>query len=497
MVPSSPLLPNQIPRTNAMGRRSIAAITFLLLAVSLAPSGPLGAQPVPADDEPGTDQLSVEWSTGTPEEFLLEADPAIANSDGRRFNTAEVISIADKFGLTEYDARRYLHVSAHLPLIVQTASNLFPDTFGGAWIPIDDVNSAVVAFTVDESTSMQLVLSSISALHAGDAFSASRVAHSRNQLLALRQELKDSWSIVRGFGAHALYTDLESNAIRILTHPGTDSSPLSLFLSQRWGADAPILIGETPPMQMLAKPSPATNCVTVYRRCNPVRGGMFLQLQTQSQFNDPTRCAMGFYAENSVGTGYVLTAGHCDNVSYYHSGDFLGGFSREAQAGQDPRSTDSQRQLLSTGTGWSRSNFVIHRSSNGSFDQDYRITGRYLGTAVNTGPGTALCVALPQTATQVGLQFGTQCGQVLVNDIMGESFDAAGVYAYTLDPVYGLAATGLPGDSGGPNYTSNRAYGLTSGGGNVMVGTLTYPAIFGTYIVEAERHLGLTVYTCC
>lgn len=174
------------------------------------------------------------------------------------------------------------------------------------------------------------------------------------------------------------------------------------------------------------------------------------------------RCSLGFNVQNSSGTQYFLTAGHCtDGAGTWYS--------------NSGRTT------------------VIGSTSGSSFpSNDYGIV-KYSGSV--SRPGTANGVditkaATPSVGTTVirdGSTTGTHSGRVTALN--------ATVNYGSGDIVYGLIETTVcaeAGDSGGPLYGSNgTAYGLTSGGsGDCDSGGTTY----FQPVTEALSAYGVSVY---
>lgn len=174
------------------------------------------------------------------------------------------------------------------------------------------------------------------------------------------------------------------------------------------------------------------------------------------------RCSLGFNVQNSSGTQYFLTAGHCtDGAGTWYS--------------NSGRTT------------------VIGSTSGSSFPtNDYGIV-KYSGSV--SRPGTANGVditraATPSVGTTVirdGSTTGTHSGRVTALN--------ATVNYGSGDIVYGLIQTNVcaeAGDSGGPLYGSNgTAYGLTSGGsGDCTSGGTT----FFQPVTEALSAYGVSVY---
>nr|WP_240449219.1 S1 family peptidase [Streptomyces harenosi] len=174
------------------------------------------------------------------------------------------------------------------------------------------------------------------------------------------------------------------------------------------------------------------------------------------------RCSLGFNVQDSSGTQYFVTAGHCtDGAGTWYS--------------NSGRTT------------------VIGTTTGSSFPgNDYGIV-RYSGSV--SRPGTANGVditraATPSVGTTVirdGSTTGTHSGRVTA---LNATVNYGGG-----DIVSGLIQTTVcaePGDSGGPLYGSNGvAYGLTSGGsGNCTSGGTT----FFQPVTEALSAYGVSVY---
>lgn len=173
------------------------------------------------------------------------------------------------------------------------------------------------------------------------------------------------------------------------------------------------------------------------------------------------RCSLGFNVQNSSGTQFFLTAGHCtDGAGTWYS--------------NSGRTT------------------VIGSTTGSSFPgNDYGIV-QYSGSV--SRPGTANGVditraATPSVGTTVirdGSTTGTHSGRVTALNA---------TVNYQEGTVSGLIQTNVcaePGDSGGSLYGSNgTAYGLTSGGsGNCSSGGTT----FFQPVTEALSAYGVSIY---
>jgi Trypsin/Alpha-lytic protease prodomain len=147
------------------------------------------------------------------------------------------------------------------------------------------------------------------------------------------------------------------------------------------------------------------------------------------------RCSAGFNTQ-SGGSLYVLTAGHCTEISssWGDGSQPIGSTAASSFPGNDygaisiddPASLDPQGGVL----------------ANGGF-QDISGAGR---------------VPVGSTVCKTGSTTGTTCGTVLAYDV---------TVNYAEGTVFGLTETNVctqPGDSGGPLFAGSQAQGITSGG---------------------------------
>ncbi|WP_320785076.1 S1 family peptidase [Streptomyces sp. CRN 30] len=174
------------------------------------------------------------------------------------------------------------------------------------------------------------------------------------------------------------------------------------------------------------------------------------------------RCSLGFNVQNSSGTQYFVTAGHCtDGAGTWYS--------------NSARTT------------------AIGTTAGSSFPtNDYGIV-RYTGSVARPGTANGVDItgagtpSVGSTVIRDGSTTGTHSGRVTALN--------ATVNYGSGDIVYGLIQTTVcaePGDSGGSLYGSNgTAYGLTSGGsGDCTSGGTT----FFQPVTEALSAYGVSVY---
>ncbi len=176
------------------------------------------------------------------------------------------------------------------------------------------------------------------------------------------------------------------------------------------------------------------------------------------------RCTAGFITQSGSGTQYVVTAGHCTNISSSWSGDgqVIGPTAASSFPGNDygairinnPAALDPRGAVLSNGA-----------------VQD--ITG-------------ASRVPVNSTVCKTGSTTGTTCGRVLRYNV---------TVRYAEGTVYQLTETNVctqPGDSGGPLFAGNRAQGVVSGGSTSGCGSSNFRS-YHQPVDEILNRYGLTL----
>jgi streptogrisin D len=161
-------------------------------------------------------------------------------------------------------------------------------------------------------------------------------------------------------------------------------------------------------------------------------------------FAASNRCSLGFNVR-SGDTYYLLTAGHCGNLST----DWFADSSHGTVIG------------VRTGTSFPTNDYAIVRYTNTSVSHPGSVGDQDIVSAATPSIG--------QTVTRRGSTTGVRTGTVTALNA---------TVNYSQGRVYGLIRTNVcaePGDSGGPLYQGSVAYGLTSGGnGDCSTGGTTY-----------------------
>jgi streptogrisin B len=174
------------------------------------------------------------------------------------------------------------------------------------------------------------------------------------------------------------------------------------------------------------------------------------------------RCSLGFNVQDSSGTSYFLTAGHCtDGAGTWWS-----------------NSSHSTTLGTTAGSSFPGNDYGIVRYTNSSVTKSGAVGSQDITSAATPSVGT--------TVYRRGSTTGTHSGRVTA---LNATVNYGGG-----DVVSGLIQTTVcaePGDSGGPLYGGTTAYGLTSGGsGNCSSGGTT----FFQPVTEALSAYGVHVY---
>ncbi|MFF0725330.1 S1 family peptidase [Streptomyces sp. NPDC004134] len=170
------------------------------------------------------------------------------------------------------------------------------------------------------------------------------------------------------------------------------------------------------------------------------------------------RCSLGFNVQNSSGTKFALTAGHCTNIGSSWS---IG---------------------TRTGTSFPTNDYGIIRHSNpaAADGRVYLYNGSYQDITNAANPSVGQSVR--RSGSTTGVHGGSVTGLNATVNYGGG------------DIVYGMIQTNVcaePGDSGGSLFAGSTALGLTSGGsGNCSSGGTT----FYQPVVEALNAYGVSVF---
>jgi hypothetical protein len=368
----------------------------------------------------------------------------------RQVTDPAVRHLAAEKGLSIAEAQRRIDVQQRAPKLDETlAGALGPARYGGVWIGDDDR----VKVGIVEAVTRPAVTAAAAAHQLVGEFDPVPVRHSLVELLVANAWLADQVSRANVNAKSEMVTGYKpsANTVQLGVPPDTEemSPGQGAVLDearQRYGS---MLSTYT----VTGRPRP-TACGTENNRltCDtPLRAGVWIA-------GGETACTLGFLARSrSDNTLYGLTAGHClkdesatttwytydrsgntrTDVGTMHRFVYGEGDAGLINIGIDEDDKALQHQIDACGCSW----VLVLDSSDTTRNEQYPIYGT--GNGVE---GLRVC--------HTGAANGTNCGQVV----------RLGVTSST--GVRNLVETnycGGDGDSGGPVYAGNIAYGLHQG----------------------------------
>lgn len=414
-------------------------IVILVLGIVSVYGGLSGAEAQDGTEDPSPDHnrdadARRHYSGDSPPR---EDDPRIASPTGHRLNAQEVDSVSDKYGLSDFEARRLISMSSRSGWMGQSARQQFPTEFAGIWIEHRPPR-VVVAFTSDVEENVQRLREQFPdpsrIVGVQRDLSHEDLAEAEMAVRSDREDLHDRLGVM-SWQADARRGEL---IVEVLDNgPETEKE-----LKARYSHLAPVVVKERARGEDLSHPPSQMACEYVWTSCNPLRGGTVLHLYGESWTE--ADCTLGFNAHDSDGKKYVFTAGHCSDSSYWHSESKVGAEDRQQNGGH----VDVQR--LPVETWWDTSRWVLHDGS--SLAQAYQMQGVYHGP--NLSPGATLCVTGAASKT-------TYCEDVTDGDWEGYLFsEGKDRWYWNLVRFNGC---GTHGDSGAPIYAGYTAYGILKG----------------------------------
>ena len=308
-------------------------------------------------------------------------------------------------------------------------------TYGGLWID-QDTARVVVGVTAPSSTAAVRELAGSCGL--ADATDVVVVEHSARSLDAAGRWLGEQLVAVDSPSTGGFMSAVDYSANRaILAVPDRDLSAAETALV----ADVRSRLADSV-LVVASEGEAAPAACTGGNYCDPpLRGGIRMSSSTGSG------CSLGFTARSRTdGKWYAMTAGHCGGGTW--STKFVDGSTHVI--GPRHRSVfdtrgDAGIVRVNNPSGWSPQGWVlVEASDDTSYDESYEIekTG-------SSSIGMRIC--------KTGYTGSTDCGRVT---FLGVTVDYGDVVVHDLGQANFCV---IPGDSGGPNYASHRAYGLTSG----------------------------------
>ncbi len=304
-------------------------------------------------------------------------------------------------------------------------------SYGGVWI---DPSTGRVK--VGRTGSPELLQRAVSSCGLSDGADLVPVKYSAQQLDAAATWLGERLGkVVRpGIGGFGAGIDYSRNQVILDVPNRTWTAAETAFVKEatsRYGA----LLATS---KMIGTAEPAACSAANY--CDPpLRGGVHI--------SSGGGCTLGFMVRSlSNNVQYAMTAGHCGGGTW--TTQFSDGTAHVIGArhsGVFGASGDAEIITVNNPAGWSaRAWVLVEASADTARDESYNIAG-VGGSTV----GMRLC--------KTGYSGNTACGVVTR---LGVSVNYGGTVVNNLGEANFCV---IPGDSGGPNYASHLAYGLTSG----------------------------------
>jgi hypothetical protein len=246
--------------------------------------------------------------------------------------------------------------------------------------------------------------------------------------------------------------DARANAVVVQMAAGMNGKEASIVTQMTRGLGVRVELRESDAERFRAT---LTACSKEYRNCGlPMRGGV--EFGPHNQIGNA--CTTAFRARgNTNGKRYVLSAGHCaalpdpnnpvihwdawdeQELPYFGEAHYLGQAEQVTFPGHD------WMKINATGTDWDVSPWPARVAYWGQ-NQEYPIYGE-----ASSIQGSTVCHS--------GITTGASCGKVIAVNSVSEEFD--GIWLHDLTAVEDACNAG--GDSGGPWFASNTAYGIHNG----------------------------------
>lgn len=330
------------------------------------------------------------------------------------------------------------------------AETLYPDTFAGAWVTDQRSGGRLsIAFTQSAEANASQVVDDIEGVDISlvDAFEVER---SLRDIRAIRDRGLDNLSELQGLGVFAFSVDEPTNSLEIWSDVSLSTEKEAVVEATLESTAVNIIVAKRP--EASHRPSYKNNCQNGSRtHCNPLRGGTRLHVPN----NYASYCTAGFnYRRDSDNLKLLSTAGHCSNT-LEHSDVGLG-----YVMGSERGYADVQ---FHTRNGFSTSRWVFNRPN----QQNYSVTGRYTGTALNEA--SRLCTS---GVTSGPFTNSNRCGDVKDNDWSGVNSEDN-----LLNNQFIFNQTCAGGDSGSPVFSNSVGYGQVWGGD---------PRCFASYLRRIE-----------
>lgn len=388
--------------------------------------------------------------------FLSQAQPAgAAHATAADTGTSssppaspELGFLEGKLGLTESQANAYLTAGNRLAALMGQMRADFPGTFGGVWLEATSPPRVAVAVT-DGGVGLKGL-----AAQAGLPVDVLQVKFDEAALQSEMQRLNTLGQRGR--------VDIQHNQIVLELPPGgafSDAVAKEVASVKDMVATQPEYVTSTATSRSTFASNTVMHASTPSGECDPVDYACWPPLRGGAVIFDNSNCTSGFVTKDSTGTYYLVTAGHCFNVNIIFKTYFPDATVSTHNIGPAHRSVLDSNQL-DAGTigpfynpsGWQLSSpgrIAVYNNAYSGRNYLYSIVGAKASVV-----GDVVCTSGIGSGGGCGFITATGGGLYLINVASGGS--------YYLNNPGQMSFCPIPGDSGGPAYSSGRALGIVS-----------------------------------
>lgn len=362
---------------------------------------------------------------------------------------AAVVSLMGDYRLDRASAERRLNWQGQAPGLSKRLQSILGDRFGGVWIQ-PATGRLAVGVVGNRSPAAAAVSSAATVCGVGDAVDTVTVAHSQKEINAASTWLGERIAAVNATAPNALgsYSDVSASTVTLtLPRQGgltATQSQLVVDAQRRYGTLLRTQLDDT-------AVAPA-QCGRL--TCTPpLRAGVQIK-------NPSASCTLGFLARsNSDNKLYAFTAGHCHYdssrtsnwTSQFDGADHvIGKVHNYVYGNLGDAAIIAVNNPAPYPQGWGpRAWVLVHSSADTAHNESYPIRA-YDSPVLNS----RVC--------KTGYAGGTDCGTYYQQDVTATYTNDDGTKT-TMVALQRANFCVYPGDSGGPVYANNTAYGLVSG----------------------------------
>ncbi len=416
---------------------------------------------------------------------LIAATPALAE-----IHPFEVQEYRKDSGVSTAAAEADLELQQDGLNVVEKLEDTLGSRYAGVWFD-DELGEFIVPIASSSETARGAVDRTLSKLHLGDAYHVRVVQNSWTSLEAAQAQLD---STLRSyFESQLVQTSLDPRTNAVVVHVASDvnmenrSALMGLVKHARVSAE--MRDGNADLFHVQPTSCSSSNIAPNCSR--PLRGGVEIGPHNAAYGN----CTAGFRAVgNANGQRYLISAGHCaaelnpsNPITYWDAWDqqnlpFRGEAHYMGQLEQYAFPEHDWMKINVTGSWWDTAPAPVQVAYWGqslappAIAEEYPINGEAASYV-----GMGVCHS--------GIASGGSCGQVANVHVTTDFGVKGGPKTYGLTEVIGACNGG--GDSGGPWFASNIAYGIHLGSNAVFGGCVnrTYYA----EITEATAALGVHI----